>query len=467
MIDDDAWDELLDLIADGHVLPLVGWGVTTFGDDDSLLMPWLAGRLAERLRVAEASLPAGFSINDVVTRYVTGGEPRDKAYKELHRVLRAESLEPGPSLRQLASVTGLRLLVSMTPDSLLSQALNAVRHGGREVTQVCEFSPKSETRDTPGRLRDLSRRSESTVFHILGRAANVVDGFVIWDEDLLEFILELNNHLGPALMPNLSKDLEDRNVQILAIGVSFSDWLMRFFLRVIRKARLTEREQADTWLVDAPDNRPADNVVMFFGTVATRIKVFDMPPREFVRELARRWQERHPPAEDSTASPAIAPFPTEMTPGAIFVSYVREDEPAVRNLVSRLQSAGCDVWLDLERLQSGMSFDHRIEDYIKRRCSLFISVVSHQTEAQSECYAHLERNWAAERARRISDADRDLFYHPVVTDQIDPGSVRREPYAFSGVHRPVYISGQVDDDFCQRLRGLQQNWLGRNGDAAP
>lgn len=104
-----------------------------------------------------------------------------------------------------------------------------------------------------------------------------------------------------------------------------------------------------------------------------------------------------PPAAAATPQLTIA---DEMPAGAIFVSYMREDEMAVRNMVGRLQASGCDVWLDLKQLKSGMNFDQRIKDYICSRSALFISVISRETERnawrQEDCDEHQHlRNFAA------------------------------------------------------------------------
>lgn len=449
-MDDDSWDEILSSIEDRNVLPIVGQGITTFGDDDQLLAPWLAKKLAAKLRVDPSELPSDPTMNDVVVRMLMKGVSRDAAYKGVFRILADEKPAPGPTLRYLASVRGLPLFVTTMSDSLLSDALNAVRYGGRVGTRVCEYSPSSETKDIPARMRELDG---ATVLHILGRVAPLVDAFAAWDEDLLEFLCGLNGHLVPDVMPNLSRDLMDRNVSILALGLNYSDWMLRFFMRVARQSRLTSSEQSLTYLAEGPTEVLPGNLVMFFGKVAKRFEVLDIEPRQFVRELAERWMQRHP-VEEST-SPAFLPIPDEMPAGAIFVSYVREDELAVRELVSRLQANGCLVWLDLKELKSGMDFDRRIEDYVKRRCALFVSVISHRTESQSEAYFHKERNWAAERALGFSDDDRDRFYHPVIIDDIDPGAVLKEPSRFGGVHRPKHIGGMVPEDFCKRLAEIQ------------
>jgi len=463
MIDDDDWDKLLDRIDEGNLLPIIGWGVMTFGENDEPLAPWLAGELAKKLKVSLDGPRLEHTLNDVVTRYLMSGNERDDVYGAVHKILKDAKLSPGETLKQLASVTGLKLLLSMTPDSLLKQAIDSVRYGGQDAASTCQFSPKLAKYDTPGRLQDLYLRPESTICHILGKSGTAVDGFVTWDDDLLEFVLKLNECLGPDLMPNLSKDLQDKSVVILAIGVSYSDWLMRFFLRVIRQKPLTSPDLGITRLVESSDSLKPENVVMFFGRVARKVTVFDLPPKDFVRELAARWTRRHPPAEQSEKLVAISTVADEMNPGAVFISYMREDEAAVRQTVSRLQAAGCDVWLDLDRLKSGMNFNIRIEEYIRMKCSLFVSVISGCTEKHAESYAQRERNWASHRADGISDAERDKFYHPIIVDDgLDPGQIRNEPMTFNAVHRPRYIGGKVDDDFCQRIRNLQLEWLNRH-----
>lgn len=463
MIDEDDWDRLLDRIDEGNLLPIVGWGVTTFGEKDELLAPWLAGELAKKLRVSFDGPPHEVTLSDVITRYLMSGNERDDVYGAVHKILKDAKLVPGDTLKQLASMNGLKLLLSMTPDSLLQQAIDLVRYGGQNVTNTCQFSPKLAKYDTPGRLQELQARTESTVCHILGKSGTAVEGFVTWDDDLLEFVLKLNVCLIPALMPNLSKDLEDKSVVILALGVSYSDWLMRFFLRVIRQKSLTSPELGITRLVEASDPQKPENVVMFFGRVARKVTVYDLPPKDFVRELAARWAKRHPPEEQLTEFVAISTVADEMKPGAVFISYMREDEAAVRQMVSRLQAAGCDVWLDLERLKSGMNFNIRIEEYIRSKCSLVVSVISGRTEKQAESYAQRERIWASDRANGIADAERDKFYHPVIIDaDLDPGQIRNEPMTFKATHRSKFVGGIVDDDFCQRIRNLQLEWLNRH-----
>ena len=142
-----------------------------------------------------------------------------------------------------------------------------------------------------------------------------------------------------------------------------------------------------------------------------------------------------------------------MPRGAIFISYAREDEAAAANVVRGLQAAGCIVWYDRERLQAGQHWHNSLEDEVKKRCGLFLSVISRTTEATRESYYHLERNWAAARAERI--AHDEEFYIPVVIDD-SPLPAAREPRAFHQIQATQLPGGAITPAFAERLLGLQR-----------
>ncbi len=454
---DDFWDDLLDLIEGGNVLPVVGQGITTMGPDDALLAPWLALRLAERLNIPATNLPAEPSLHDVICRHLMQGGERGAVYTRLFRILRDQPATPGPTLQKLASIGGLRLFVSATFDPLLATALNQTRHGGQPITRVCAYSPEAESKDLPSRKRDLPG---STVYHVLGKVSQVGD-YVAWEEDMLEFICGLHQHM--PVLPNLARDLADPNLRVLVLGLNFADWLVRFFLRVVRQSRLSTGMPRVDYMAEGPLTTLPESMVMFFGDVARtsgavkNIQVIPCEPREFVNELARRWELRHPQESGGllptlpTSEPAL-----EMPRGAVFISYAREDEAAIKRLKAGLEAHGCEVWYDRERLKSGMNFHHQLEDAVKRHCSLFVSVISRNTESQGEAYFHRERNWAAERAAGYPDVRRSEFYHPVVIDDIDLGNVKYEPRAFEGCQRTSLLNGAVTPEWGQRLVNLHR-----------
>jgi hypothetical protein len=270
----------------------------------------------------------------------------------------------------------------------------------------------------------------------------------VWEEDTLEFILALNKHMPE--MKRLGLDLKEYG--LLFLGLHFSDWLVRFFLRVNKQQQLSTSRGARAYLADAPDDFSPQSLVLFFEAVSPNIHVTRQDPVAFCAELARRWEARHPTEDWSARLRLPAPAPS-MPHGAIFVSYAREDETAAANLVRGLQEAGCTVWYDRERLQAGQHWHNSLEDEVKQRCGLFLSVISRTTEAARESYYHLERNWAAVRAERV--AHDEEFYIPVVIDDA-PLSIAREPRIFHRIQATPLPGGAITPAFAQRLLDLQR-----------
>ena len=141
----------------------------------------------------------------------------------------------------------------------------------------------------------------------------------------------------------------------------------------------------------------------------------------------------------------------EMPRGAIFLSYAREDEAAAITLKAGLESAGCDVWFDRERLKAGANFERRLDQEVKERCALFLAVVSRHTENMSVGYVVKERNWAAERAEMFTESE--IFYVPIVIDDT-PLPLTKEPSRFRNAHVQPLPGGAVTSDFAGHIGGL-------------
>jgi hypothetical protein len=457
-LDEDFWEDLLTLIEEGKVIPVVGAGVVTFGDDQNLLYPWLARRLAEKLGIQSESLPMEVDLNAVATSYLLDPLNRGDSnalYRVIFRILRDECPTPGQALLDLASISAFNLFLSTTFDPLLEHALDTVRHNGAKRTMVYAFAPEDRA-DLPKRRRELPG---SNVYHLLGRVSPS-PYYVVWEEDALEFILALNKGLPLRLGRDLKAwDAESKEREepghghcLLILGLQFSDWLVRFFLRATRQERLSTIRVHPAYLADGPGDRLPESLVLFFGAVSRDIHVMRQNPVGFCSELARRWKERHPDSgtEGKLALLAVKP---EMPRGAIFISYAREDEASVATLVRGLQDHGCIVWYDRERLEAGHHWHNSLEDEVKQRCGLFLSVISRTTESTRESYYHLERNWAAVRAEGI--APDEEFYLPVIVDET-PLSPSREPRIFRQIQVTQLAGGAVSPSFGQRAFELQR-----------
>jgi hypothetical protein len=442
-LDESFWEELLFLIEEQKVIPVIGAGVVT-RDDQAPFYPWLAMRLAEKLAIVLEAGTTPATLNDVATLHLLKGGAYNVIYTRLARILRDECIAPGQALLDLASISGFNLYLTTTFDPLLQKALDRVRHGGAGTTSVHAFSRGTKPEDLPARRRDLPG---PTVFHLLGRISSMPE-YVVWEDDMLEFLFELNRHL-PA-MERLGRDLKEHG--LLVLGLHFSDWLVRFFLRVSKQEPLSTPRVHRAYLADAPDDYSPQSLVFFFGAVSRDIHVMQQDPIAFCAELAARWKARHP-EEAPWAKPRLPPTTPEMPSSAIFVSYARDDEAAAARIVHGLKEVGCTVWYDRERLKPGEHWHNSLEAAVKTRCGLFLSVISRTTEAARESYYLLERNWAASRYERM--AHDEEFYIPVVIDD-SALSIAREPPVFHQIQATRLPGGTITPDFANRLLELQR-----------
>jgi hypothetical protein len=76
--------------------------------------------------------------------------------------------------------------------------------------------------------------------------------------------------------------------------------------------------------------------------------------------------------------------------GAVFLSYASQDAGAAQLLCESLRAAGVEVWFDQSDLRGGDTWDAKIRRQIKD-CSLFMPVISANTQSRPEGYFRLEK----------------------------------------------------------------------------
>lgn len=443
--DEDAWDDLLNYIEERRVIPIIGPDLLRVQTDAGLrpLYEWLAEKLAGRLAVDITGLPQPLTLNDVVCCYLGQRGRREEAYTRLRSIMREVAFEPPPALRQLAQITDFDLFVTTTFDPLLENAINLERYGGQPGAEIIAYAP-NRVADLPAERSQLQR---SVVYHLLGRLS-ASPTYVVSDEDMLEFICALQSeHLTPE---KLFHELEHSH--LLLIGSDFSNWLARLFLRMAKRKRLSDPR--DFTEVFADDHTLNDErLVSFLQQVSVRTRVFG-GAEAFVAELHARWSSRQRPAADSKGSGSapqrFLPPAREMPENAIFISYAREDLPAVQRLKAGLDAAGLTTWFDLDRLEGGDDYDRKIRANIGR-CSFFVPVISAATQRRHEAYFRREWSYAVDRARNIADGA--VFMLPICIDDT-PEAQALVPEQFKAVHIVRLIDGQPSPEFLHRLQDL-------------
>jgi hypothetical protein len=444
-LDDDAWDDLLNFIEEKRVIPIIGPELLKVETDAGprLLYDWIAEKLATRLGVDPSQLPQPYTLNDVVCWFLSSRGRREEAYTRLRSILREANFAPPLALRQLAQITDFDLYITTTFDPLLEQALNNERFHGAQSTEVIAYAPNRVADLTVE--RDQSQRP--VLYHLLGRLS-ASPTYVISDEDTLEFVCALQSeHLTPE---KLFHELEHNH--LLLIGSNFSNWLARLFLRMAKRRRLSDPRDVGEVLADSHTGK--DNRLMsFLQQVSVRTRIYT-GAEQFVDELHRRWMTRRKPGDvipmSGSAPQRFLPPEREMPDNAIFISYAREDLPAVQRLKASLDTAGIRTWFDLERLESGDDYDRKIQRNIAR-CSYFIPIVSAVTDRRLEGYFRREWSYAVDRARNIAEGA--LFILPVCIDDTNEGNAH-VPDKFKTVHFTRLPEGVVTPEFARRLQEL-------------
>ncbi len=441
MTSEQTWRKIDRFLKARTLIPIIGPGVVTFGDDDQLLYPWLVTEVSKRLEID----PPASTLHHLVCAHLRNHGNIEEICLELDDLLDSSAPPPGLLLQRLASVSQCRRFFTLGFDPLFQSALNDVRGSGRPVTTAWNFALDRDATDLP------ASDSVGTLLGYLFGKVSANPGFHLWDADAVEFVWQLQRQL-PSLN-NLGKTLAENN--ILFIGTHCSDWLVRFLLRVIRQRPLAEGSGTNFLIAD-PDSPGEQDAVFFFDSLHRDIAVLPVDPVTFAHQFCDHASSLETPlvAGKSPGFDFAIPLMEPIMPdGSIFISYSHQDAAAAFQMVDRLRAKGCLVWLDDDRLVCGDHFENRLEDAVKRHSGFFISLISRTTESRAESYFHKERKWAAQRSLSIHDTR--AYYFPVVVDDA-PAPLRHEPLEFNKIDFERAPGGQVSDAFAHRLAALQK-----------
>lgn len=454
---DEFWEDFLPLVEEKRVIPIIGPDLLVFDGEGGpkTLYRIVAERLAERLKVDMQGIGEGgvYGLNDVVCRYLQGRGRREEVYPKIRAIMKDIVLEAPAPLRALAGIRDFDLFVSLSFDSLLAVAINAVRFGGAERTEQIAYAP-NKVADLPAEREALKN---PVVYSLFGKLS-VAPDYVITEEDTLEFLYALQSE---ARRPHLLFDALQGS-HLLFLGYCFPDWLARFFIRIAKSRQLSQQRGESELLVD-PRVANERQLVHFLENFSYGTRILSMEPLAFIEELARRWHERNPPAAVSEKprlaidDAEVADTTPDLPTGGIFISYAKEDLGAVQNIFSALEELGLDVWIDKDRLEAGDQYDQKIKRNIKA-CSLFLPIISGTTQRRLEGY--FRREWKLAEERSWGIADSVPFILPIVIDDT-PAYESVVPEAFQKAQWTQLPGGESKPEFEMRLVKLVREYRKR------
>jgi hypothetical protein len=332
----------------------------------------------------------------------------------------------------LSEISDFRLLVTLTPDDLLSRSLRS-RCLVNEIIHAPKL-PTSEGKDLP---TDWSSRSgEVQLLYLLGKS-HPAPMFAIHDEDVLEYAHNVIAR-GSQVPAKFLGELQQRN--LLLIGCNFPDWLSRFFLRATRQDRLLSEPEKQRWLIEPL--MPEESLTLFLSSYSRDTEILsDTAPGDFVVELHRRWMAEHGAGEPQPPAGGPKPPPRAM----FFISYSRQTDlsraEALYQALRTLGASESEVWFDRQTIEPGQDFHQRIRDGI-RGCTYFLPLLSHEANGRDEAFVFEE--WQEANARK-KGMNRE-FVLPVIVD------ADFEPKAYTA--KPVQDGDWARLDFCHAPEGV-------------
>jgi TolB-like protein/Tfp pilus assembly protein PilF len=153
--------------------------------------------------------------------------------------------------------------------------------------------------------------------------------------------------------------------------------------------------------------------------------------------------------------------------GAVFLSYASQDVDAVRRISDALRAAGIEVWFDQSELSGGDAWDAKIRRQI-RECTLFLPIISANTQARPEGYFRVEWKLADRRTESIGKSK--AFLVPICID--DTSDTKADvPDSFLDVQWVRLPQGEAGASFSEQVRTLlvrgALNPLNKPGPALP
>lgn len=417
------WVDLLDLVEDGELVPVLGKELLLVKTDDGerLLESVIVESLISSFRLSPEDFPKDCSLNEFSVHYL-GMFPQQKRetskrriQKRVAEIMVTADFQLPESLIKLAAITQFTLYIDTTPYGLMELALNQQR----------EENCVSRNHNLHGDIGDIpsesQRKSTPCVFNLFGELPSQgkpSPDFAVTDEDMIEHLHRFNKQ--SAQFSELCAELQEK--RMLLVGSGLPDGVARILIRSLSNDRLFpygNHKIVDGRAVQNPQ-------LLLFLRGFTDDVYLSKDAIAFVDELHGQWQNKVGPGEspgyDSDSRPHSSGLPGDVAGKAgangVFISYKRDDAEPVKRLVAALEQVGLPVWQDTQSIRGGDDWLYEVRESIKN-CMLFLPIISRNAQTD-ESEATREWNLALKRAERMSRGT--AFIIPVVIDDTGPGA---------------------------------------------
>lgn len=290
---------------------------------------------------------------------------------------------------KLASVKDFQCYINTGPDTFLLDAFAKLNNRQPQfiAAQLLESNNNNTVIKEPSSF-------EPVVFNIFGSIVKTpYNDCAITDENYIELIVKLQeeSNTQKSAFNTLFNFLRQNN--LLIIGSSFPDWLMRFLIRLITAKRYTLSNQK---LISDSDTLSkiefANFLKQYKGQVITHNDEPFASASTFVNALYNLI----------TGGQAIdKPRYKEK----VFISFISEDKNIAELLNKAFTEKGVPVFYDGKEIFSGTNFDNVIKPEIQN-CDFFLPLItSHSIKDPIDIKRYVYKEWTLANFRRMAKED--------------------------------------------------------------
>lgn len=396
------WDELIDKIIQGEVIPVIGpeFLAADFDDASKWVNPHqvLVNMLAETKEISAEHK----SFSELLYDDAFPARERDDIYDMLGEAFEPEIQEamicedlipkeaifrPSSLLIKLLKVCKFRFVITTSFTPVVEYAMREI-YGSKGV-RVMNFANNPLGNDD---LKNIDDIQKPTVYYMFGKVCRQSKRYVVNDSDMLAFCRSWLSE-APSTLVNVLK-----TKYLLILGNNYSDWLCRFIWYSMK----TELDIKPKGLVV----NASESLLQFMK----RIDAFTQKdPKAVIDKIETLLV-------DKMKSQESLKYQKPDLNTDVFISYSRRDDFVAKKLYDGLTAKGLRVWYDRENLGIGDKFMDEIKQAI-RKTRIFIPILSqHVIEERNQSHPY-RTEW--ETAMEVASTYGRNFILPICEQGFD------------------------------------------------
>ncbi|GAA4736541.1 toll/interleukin-1 receptor domain-containing protein [Flavisolibacter ginsenosidimutans] len=381
-------DVLIEEIGKGNVVPIIGTDIIKVQDGKrydlmEYLLLNLEGKYDSKFDYKKHNCDSPFEkLNHIHS--VTSRPPKQGFYIYIKEIMAdAENKYDTTYLDLLAKIRKFKLFINASSTTILEKS---VRKNRAFITSKHDAFTLNIT-DSP--LQDIEIESainsispvlfpkklkKTVVYNLYGKYDKDDTGFIVVDDDILELIhsISVNRDKLNTLFELLSSS------SLLFIGCNFPDWLLRFFIRMFSKQKLSVSSSLYS-VADIINSDVDRNRAIFIKN--SSIKYFEFNGEVFIQRLFDKISAKKPKWIRNNANIDY-----------LFLSYATENQRQVIDIYEKLDDKDFDVFMDIRDIDHG----EQIRDEVKKaidNCKIFIPIISKETDTMSTNERFFKKEW--------------------------------------------------------------------------